>query len=209
MNSFTPAAKSVAHGAYDFARKMHYSIAGREHMLYSFATGAFDKKSKLHNETIRRAFESCGLTPKVVRTAIVDVDGGMRPRKPHRVYQDPTMHLPSTVGIETLIMEQIFVGLTSNADTVFKMAREDVGEDELVHAEDVLRIFLREVDRSEEVGRKHRVVDVLESAMPGLTLADIKFAMLESLDVTIANSPTITVAKLEQVRLAFDGLNVA
>ena len=186
MNSFTPDAYAVAHGATDFAHEMHYTITGREHMLHAFSTGAYDKKTGLHNEMIRRAFEFCGLTPDVVRSAIVKVDGPMRPRAPHYVHYDPTLQLASTTAVETLLMRRIFVSLTPNADIIFKMARDDVGEENSVHAEDVLRIFLREVDRSEEAEREHRVMQVIHEAVSGLTLDDIKSAMVESLDVTIA-----------------------
>jgi hypothetical protein len=180
MNSFTPNARAVALRAKAFADEMHYSDVGREHLLFAFADGA-------GGETIKRGFELCGLTAKAVREAIVCVDGVKRPDGLYQArsgYDDPTLRLPHTAGFEVLSMNQIFLWLTSNADMVFKMALNDVSDD--ANADDILRIFLREVGRSAD-GDSHdrRVMQVIHHIVPSPTLDDITVAMSVVYDAAI------------------------
>lgn len=200
MNSFTPEALAVAEKAKAFAKDMHYSDVGREHLLFAFADGA-------GGNVIKVAFEQCGLTPDAVRSAIVYVDGTKRPgasRKPNYIHHDPTLMPPHTVGVETLIMNQIFVGLTPNADMVFKMARRDVTDNQEVTAENVLRIFLREVDRSDDAGDPHgrRVMQVIHHIAPDLTLQDIKSAMVGAFNAAISQQESV-LTSMKRARHAF------
>jgi hypothetical protein len=177
MKFFTPEALAVATTAKAFAEELHYSDVGREHLLLGFAGGAA-------GAIVGSAFGRSGLTVDAVRSAITFIDGPMRPVRPHHVKYVHEVHgkdVPYTVGVRSLIAAQLFVGLTPNADRVFRMARDESIAQE-VAAEDVLLIFLREIGRNDD---ERRVMQVIHQAVPGLGVDDIKSAMVVSLDAAI------------------------
>ncbi|MDB5167454.1 MAG: hypothetical protein JWN26_599 [Candidatus Saccharibacteria bacterium] len=178
LKSFTTDALAIATTAKALAEELHYTKAGREHLLLTFASGA-------GGDLIRSAFERCGLTAAAVRSAIKPIDSSDRPVRHHHVkyvHQLQEEDQPYVEGLMALIENQLFSYLTSNADQVFKMARNECVEND-VAVEDVLRIFLRELGRSDD---DSPVLQVIKQAAPKLTLGDIKSAVVESLDVEIA-----------------------
>lgn len=198
MKLFTEEARAVVATAIEFAKELHYDDVGREHLLLGFASGAGGK-------IIRSAFERRGLTVDAVRKAIVYIDGPKRPVRPHHVkyvHQIHTVTEPYVEGFMALTANQVFVGLTPNADCVFKMALNEAIRGD-VAAEDVLRIFLRELGRTDD---DRRVMQVIDRAVPSLSIDQLKSSMIESLSDSITEQEAATDAlKNQRMEFSYNG----
>ena len=185
FKSFTPDALAIATTAKALAQELHYTDVGREHLLLGFASGSA-------GELIGSVFERCRVTTDSVRSAIMYIDGPLRPVRPHHVKyvnQIQEAAQPNIEGFRAISANQLFPYLTPNADRVFRMARDESVRSD-VTGEDILRIFVREVGRSDD---NRRVMQVLNRAAPGLTLAFIKSTMIELMDAAITEHEGATV----------------
>jgi hypothetical protein len=184
MMKITPDALAVAQKAQEFAKDMNYPDVGREHLLLGFAGGDA-------GQIIRNAFERCGLSLDAIRAAIVYIDGPQRAVKQHPVkftHHDLSLTMPYSGGFEAITANQHFPWMTPNADIVFTMAIRELTDGNEVTAVDVLRIFLREVGRSDQLGEsERRVMQVIHHAVPGLSLADITLAVEDAFNDAIAS----------------------
>lgn len=178
--SNTPTTRAIADSAKAFAKELKHGYVGREHQLYAFATGA-------GGDSIRVAFEACGLSESKVRAAIDFVDGGMHPH-PHirqRVISPLLAHHHMGEKVPMAQIAQLGVlDLTPNAQTVLTMSIKEAQERGAVvpSFQDVLFVFLREVGRSDD---DRRVMRVIEHAVPNLDLNDIEWAVKQ----VVANAP--------------------
>lgn len=169
IKAFSPEALAVVASATELRDNLHHPNVGREHVLFAFVNGSA-------GEAIARAFELCGLTQDAVRSAIEYFDGPKRPVRPHHVkyvHQTHDMAQPFLGDFLALNERQLFPQFSPNADVVFKMALL-AGDDTTVSVEDLLRVFLREVGRSEGESRERRVMQVIHHVVPDLRLGDIK-----------------------------------
>lgn len=196
FESITPKARIVAGSAQKFARKLGHGYVGREHLLYVFASGD-------GGDVIRKAFEVCGLSEPSVRAAIDYVDGGkhphahMRQRLVSPVLAEHRMDSPNSV---TPMARQRFMGFSANAETVLIMAINEAKERGIEPGfEDILHVFLREAERSDD---DRRVMMVIHHAAPNLTLSDIRSAVLESFSESIDAQEAVVVG-MKGARHAF------
>jgi hypothetical protein len=184
MKIFTADALAVAHKARKFANDMNYADVGREHLWLGFASGDA-------GPIVKAAFERCGLSLDAICIAIVHIDGSKRPFKQHSVkptHHDLSQIMPDSTGFEAITANQRFPWMTSNADIVFSMAMNELTYGDEVTAVDVLRIFLREVGRSDQLDENvRRVMQVINHAVPGLSLADITSAIEAAFSDAIAS----------------------
>jgi hypothetical protein len=199
MKNFTPDALAVAQKAKEFAKDMNYADVGRESLLLGFA-------SENVGQIIKDAFERCGLSLDAIRAAIVYIDGPQRVVKQHPVkftHHDLSLRMPDSGGFEAITANQHFPWMKPNADIVFTMAMQELTNGNKVTAFDVLRIFLREVGRSDQIGEsERRVMQVIHRAVPGLSLADITSAVEAAFDDAIV-SGELAIDELKGARHSF------
>lgn len=181
---FSPEVLTVVEQAKAFTREAGHSKAGREHVLYAFASGA-------GGEIIKKGLESCDTTPEAVQSAIKYIDGSGDYIKPHDARSAHTVDTvgdvvePHTSGFQALAANQRFMGLTPNTDAVFSMALKESDGKEDVTADDILRILLREEGRMEPDFRdkdqkETRFMQVVHHISPDLTINNLRDSVLSA-----------------------------